>query len=94
MPALSPQYTNSSPSSSSLDQTHTKLIGSSIGAMATMEALFWPDLIVLGGGASAKLAKYSSQITVKAPVVPASFLNQAGIVGAALCAETCLKSAQ
>lgn len=62
--------------------------------LATMEALFWPDLIVLGGGASAKLEKYSSQITVKAPVVPASFLNQAGIVGAALFAETCLKSAQ
>jgi len=62
--------------------------------LTTMEALFWPDLIVLGGGASAKLEKYSSQITVKAPVVPASFLNQAGIVGAALFAETCLKSAQ
>ncbi|WP_417068678.1 polyphosphate--glucose phosphotransferase [Niveibacterium terrae] len=56
--------------------------------LATMEALFWPDLIVLGGGASAKLEKYSSQITVRAPVVPASFLNQAGIVGAALFAET------
>lgn len=56
--------------------------------LGTMEALFWPDLIILGGGASSKLEKYAAQITVKAPVVPASFLNQAGIVGAALYAES------
>lgn len=56
--------------------------------LTTMEALFWPDLIILGGGASAKLEKFSAQITAKAPMVPASFLNQAGIVGAALFAET------
>ncbi len=62
--------------------------------LATMEALFWPDLIVLGGGASAKLEKFAAQITVAAPVVPASFLNQAGIVGAALYAETRLPVAR
>lgn len=56
--------------------------------LSTMEALFWPDLIVLGGGASSKLEKFAEQITVKAPVLPASFLNQAGIVGAALFAQT------
>lgn len=56
--------------------------------LTTMEALLWPDLIVLGGGASAKLAKFAQQITVKAPLVAANFLNQAGIVGAALYAET------
>jgi len=56
--------------------------------LTTMEALFWPDLIVLGGGASAKIDKFAEQITVAAPVVPASFLNQAGIVGAALYAQT------
>jgi len=56
--------------------------------LSTMEALLWPDLIILGGGASAKLEKYAPQITVKAPVVAAKFLNQAGIVGAALYAET------
>lgn len=56
--------------------------------LKTMESLFWPDLIVLGGGASKKIEKFASQLTVKAPVVPASFLNQAGIVGAALFAET------
>lgn len=56
--------------------------------LSTMEGLFWPDLIVLGGGASKKLEKFAPQLTVKAPVVSASFLNQAGIVGAALFAET------
>lgn len=56
--------------------------------LTTMEGLFWPDLIVLGGGASKKLEKFAESLSVKAPVVPASFLNQAGIVGAALFAET------
>lgn len=62
--------------------------------LTQMEFLFWPDLIVLGGGASAKLEKFADQLTVAAPVVAASFLNQAGIVGAALYAETQLKARQ
>ena len=56
--------------------------------LMTMEALFWPDLIILGGGASKKLDKYREVLKVRADVVAASFLNQAGIVGAALFAET------
>ena len=55
--------------------------------LCTMENLLWPDLIVLGGGVSEKLHKFSPMITTKATVVAASFLNQAGIVGAALFAE-------
>lgn len=55
--------------------------------LTTMENLLWPDLIVLGGGVSEKLHKYAPMITTKAPVVAASFLNQAGIVGAALFGE-------
>lgn len=61
--------------------------------LTTMEKLLWPDLIVLGGGVSAKLHKFSSQITTQVPVVAASFLNQAGIVGAALFAEQELRRA-
>ncbi|MFZ1327267.1 MAG: ROK family protein [Candidatus Contendobacter sp.] len=53
----------------------------------TMEKLFWPDLIVLGGGASKKLDKFAARLTVQVPVVPAHFLNQAGMIGAALFAE-------
>ncbi len=55
--------------------------------LITLENLFWPDLIVIGGGASKKLSKFASRITTQTPVVPAGFLNQAGIVGAALFAE-------
>lgn len=55
--------------------------------LTQMEALFWPDLIILGGGASKKFDKFKDQITVKAPVKPAALLNQAGIVGAAIFAE-------
>jgi polyphosphate glucokinase len=53
-----------------------------------MEKLFWPDLIILGGGASKKFDKFKKQITVEVPVKPAAFLNQAGIVGAALYAQS------
>jgi len=53
-----------------------------------MESLFWPDLIILGGGASQKFEKFSHYLSVTAQVRPAAFLNQAGIVGAALHART------
>lgn len=56
--------------------------------LVTMEKLFWPELIILGGGASKKFDKFKAQLKVNAPVKPAAFLNQAGIVGAALYAET------
>ena len=59
--------------------------------LCTMENLLWPDLIVLGGGISEKLYKFSPMITTKSPVVAASFLNQAGIVGAALFAKEALQ---
>ena len=55
--------------------------------LATMEGLLWPDLIILGGGVSRKLEKFAPMISVRSPVVAASFLNQAGVVGAALFAE-------
>lgn len=52
-----------------------------------MEALFWPDLFILGGGASKSFDKFAPLLHVRAKVVPAQLLNQAGIVGAALYAE-------
>ena len=42
---------------------------------------------MLGGGASKKLDKFAARLTVQVPVVPAHFLNQAGMIGAALFAE-------
>ena len=59
--------------------------------LTTMENLFWPDLIILGGGVSKKLHKFAPLITTQSPIVPAMFLNQAGIVGAALLAEERLR---
>jgi polyphosphate glucokinase len=56
--------------------------------LTLMEKLFWPDLIILGGGASKKFDKFNAQLTVQTPVKPAAFLNQAGIVGAALYAKS------
>ncbi len=54
----------------------------------TMERLVWPDLIIIGGGASKKHEKFFPFLTVQTPVVPAEMLNEAGIVGAALASVT------
>jgi len=51
-----------------------------------LEALIWPDLIVVGGGVSKKSAKWLPYVDVRSPVRPAELLNNAGIVGAALLA--------
>ncbi|WP_063819119.1 polyphosphate--glucose phosphotransferase [Herbidospora cretacea] len=53
-----------------------------------MEMLFSPALMVLGGGISKKSDKYLPMIDLRTPVVPAKLLNEAGIVGAALAADT------
>ncbi len=52
--------------------------------LVTMERLLWPDLIILGGGVSKKFELFKPYITVKAEVLPAQMLNEAGIVGAAV----------
>ncbi len=49
-----------------------------------LEKLFWPDLFIIGGGISKDHQKFIPLLKVEAPVVPAQFLNEAGIVGAAL----------
>jgi polyphosphate glucokinase len=49
-----------------------------------LETILWPELIIVGGGVSAKHAKFFKYIDTRAKLVPAEFLNEAGIVGAAL----------
>ena len=49
-----------------------------------LDGLFWPDLIVLGGGVSKDWEKFVPYIKIRARVVPAELFNQAGIVGAAM----------
>lgn len=48
-----------------------------------LERMIWPDLIVIGGGASAKSHFFLQHIESNIPVVPARFRNNAGIIGAA-----------
>ncbi len=48
-----------------------------------LEALLWPDLIVIGGGVSKDAHKFLPKLKLNAEVVPAKLLNTAGIVGAA-----------
>ncbi len=52
-----------------------------------LEALFSPDLFVIGGGVSKKHEKFIPLLHTRAPVVPAQFFNDAGIIGAALAAQ-------
>jgi len=48
-----------------------------------LEALLWPDLIVIGGGVSKAADKFIPRLQLNAELVPAKLLNTAGIVGAA-----------
>jgi polyphosphate glucokinase len=54
--------------------------------LSALEALFWPDLFILGGGISKEHEKFVPLLDVEAPIVVAQLLNEAGIVGAALMA--------
>ncbi len=56
-----------------------------------LEFLTWPEMIILGGGASKKLDSFKNQLTLKAKLVPAEFLNEAGIIGAAMAAKVAFK---
>lgn len=51
-----------------------------------IEALFSPDLIIIGGGVSKKHEKYLHYVETRAEIVPAKLRNEAGIVGAAVAA--------
>ena len=52
-----------------------------------LEDILWPELIIIGGGVSAKHDKFFKYVKSRAKLVPAEFFNEAGIVGAALWAE-------
>ena len=52
-----------------------------------LDALMWPDLVIIGGGMSKKAEKYLPKVNVRCEVKVAELLNNAGIVGAALLAR-------
>jgi polyphosphate glucokinase len=49
-----------------------------------VEKLLTPDHIVLGGGISAEFEDYRSRLHTGAPLQPAFYRNQAGVIGAAM----------
>lgn len=49
-----------------------------------LEALFSPDLFILGGGVSKRSEKFFPYLDLETPIVAAELKNEAGIVGAAL----------
>ncbi len=51
-----------------------------------VEALFSPDLFIIGGGASKRPERWLDQVDIATEIVVASMANNAGIVGAALIA--------
>lgn len=56
-------------------------------ALNYIEFIFSPDLFIIGGGISKKFYKYKEFLKTNAPVTPAKMLNNAGIVGAAMCID-------
>jgi polyphosphate glucokinase len=65
-----------------------KVWGTRLGCyIDILERILWPELIIIGGGVSAKHEKFFKYVKPRVRMVPAEFLNEAGIVGAALWAE-------
>lgn len=54
---------------------------------AKLDRLFSPDLLVIGGGISKQFHQFGPLLRSRAPIVPAAFRNQAGIIGAAMWAD-------
>ncbi|MFZ0531793.1 MAG: ROK family protein [Anaerolineales bacterium] len=55
--------------------------------LRTLESLFSPDLLILGGGAVKNQDQFMPLLTLRTRVIPAELGNDAGIVGAALAAS-------
>lgn len=55
--------------------------------LAYLEALFSPDLFIIGGGISKEAPKFLPHLKRQTRIVPAHFFNEAGIMGAALAAH-------
>ena len=55
--------------------------------LLAIEKLFSPRLYIIGGGVSKRSDRFIPRLTVRAEVIPAKLLNDAGIVGAAMAAD-------
>ncbi len=52
-----------------------------------MDALFWPDLFIIGGGVANKPEEFLPLLSTRAEIRVAEMRNEAGIIGAALAAR-------
>jgi len=64
-------------------QDWAKILSEYIDAI---DALLWPDLIIIGGGISKDADHFIPELTARVRCVPAAMQNRAGIVGAAMLA--------
>ncbi len=55
--------------------------------LGRMHSYFWPELFILGGGASKKFEKFKKHLDVPCDLLPAELRNRAGVIGAALAAS-------
>ncbi len=56
-----------------------------------IDRLFSPDLILLGGGISKKFDSFAHHFTLETKILPATFRNNAGIIGASMYAADFIK---
>jgi polyphosphate glucokinase len=54
--------------------------------LVAVDALLWPDLVIIGGGISKDADKFIHDLGSRVESVPAALQNRAGIIGAALLA--------
>ena len=52
--------------------------------LGRLQALFWPDVIILGGAVSERYAEFAPLLKCEAQLRPAQFAGQAGVIGAAM----------
>jgi polyphosphate glucokinase len=52
--------------------------------LARMQALFWPEVMILGGAVSERYTEFAGLLRCEAELRPAHFAGQAGVIGAAL----------
>lgn len=59
--------------------------------LGRLHAYFWPELFILGGGASKEFEKFRRYLEVPCDLVPARLRNRAGVIGAAVAAARGLR---
>ncbi len=69
------------------DMSWEKWAGRVRDYLSHVEMLLSPRLFIIGGGVSKKADRFLPLIDIRTPMVPATLLNNAGIIGAAVIAE-------